>query len=79
MIRNLVISTFVLCASTAPLLAQAGQRSGTPEQQRACRNDVAKLCRGLEQAGDMEMYQCLQTNRQKLSKRCRDALEGGGR
>jgi len=75
MLRSVFAGVFLLAGATGPLLAQGGGRAGSADQQKACRNDVVKLCRGLEQAGDMEMYQCLQNNRQRLSKRCREALE----
>ena len=77
MIRTLLVGAFVLTSSAAPVFAQGAPRAGSTEQQKACRNDVVKLCRGLEQAGDMEIYQCLQSNAAKLSKRCRDALSEG--
>ena len=77
MIRMSILAALLLGSTPAPLVAQAGGRAGTSDQQKACRNDVVKLCRGLEQAGDLEIFQCLQNNRHKLSKRCRDSLEQG--
>ena len=77
MLRSVLLGTFLAAFSSGALLAQGSGPAGTSDQQKACRNDVVKLCRGLEQAGNMEIYQCLLANRQKLSRRCREALEEG--
>ena len=75
MIGRFVMGALLVGVCSTPLFAQGSPRAGSAEQQKACRNDVVKLCRGLEQAGDMEIYQCLMSNRGELSKRCREALE----
>lgn len=77
MMRTIVLGALLLASATSPTLAQEAARGGTADQQKACRNDVVKLCRGMQQADDMQIYQCLQSNAQKLSKRCREALAQG--
>ena len=51
--------------------------SGTPEEQAACRPDVAKYCKD---AGDDELrvLSCLQQNRTRIGPPCRRVLESHG-
>lgn len=78
MFRSCALGAFLVALSSAsPLLAQGNTRGGTADQQNACRNDVVKLCRSVQGGSDMDIYQCLQSNGQKLSKKCREALSAG--
>jgi hypothetical protein len=52
------------------------QNQGTPEQQRACRPDVARFCRHMQSGGDYAIENCLRANIQRLRPACRDVLEG---
>lgn len=48
---------------------------GTPEEQRACRPDVVKLCKEvLGQNDNTIVLRCLQSNRVKLSSPCHAVL-----
>jgi len=59
--------------------APAFAASGTPEQQDACRPDVRRFCHKIRpDAGDGAFLICLQTNRARLSAKCRDVLESHG-
>jgi hypothetical protein len=53
---------------------RAAGHKGTPEQQRACRPDAARLCRGIQE--DEAIYTCLKTNVAKLRSVCREVIEG---
>jgi hypothetical protein len=64
----------VLALSATECLAQ-----GTQQEQAACRPDVRKHCRHLKpNAGALVFLSCLQKNRSKLSKACRNVLESHG-
>jgi hypothetical protein len=48
---------------------------GTPEEQRACRPDVVKLCKDyLGQKDNMVVLRCLQANKVRLSGPCHGVL-----
>jgi hypothetical protein len=59
--------------------ASAQKLSGTPQEQAACRPDVAKHCKGL--AGDDEniFVNCLVSHEPQLSQKCRKVLESHGK
>jgi hypothetical protein len=71
---------FLIVAMTAALSVASEQEGraaghkGTPEQQRACRPDVLRLCRGIND--DEAIYDCLKANSAKLRSACRDVIEG---
>lgn len=73
MSRVLLLTTLFIAA--APTMALAQQSRGTPEQQRACRGDATKFCRGLKE--DAEIYQCLKQNAAQLTKACRNVIGAG--
>ena len=58
--------------------AIAQQRSGTPEEQRACSRDVQRFCRPVIDQGDFTVLACLQQNRPKLTKACEQVLRNHG-
>ena len=66
-----------LSVSTAAI-AQQQQRSGTPEEQRACNRDVQRFCRPVIDQGDLVILSCLQQNRPKLTKACNQVLVSHG-
>jgi hypothetical protein len=66
-----------LSVSTAAI-AQQQQRSGTPEEQKACSRDVQRFCRPVIDQGDLVILSCLQQNRPKLSKACNEVLVSHG-
>jgi hypothetical protein len=54
------------------------QRSGTPEEQRACSRDVQRFCRPVIDQGDFTILACLQQNRPKLTVACNMVLKDHG-
>jgi hypothetical protein len=54
------------------------QRSGTPEEQKACSRDVQRFCRPVIDQGDFTILACLQQNRPKLTKACDQVLKDHG-
>jgi hypothetical protein len=67
-----------LSVSTAAIAQQQQQRSGTPEEQKACSRDVQRFCRPVIDQGDLVILSCLQQNRPKLSKACNEVLVSHG-
>ena len=55
--------------------AMAQQRSGTPEEQKACTRDVERFCRSVMDQGDFTVLACLKDNRAKISKACDQVLK----
>src|SRR5947209_4495078 len=47
---------------------------GSALQQRACRHDVLRLCRTVQDKGDFAMANCLKAHVAKLTAACRQAL-----
>jgi len=72
---------FLLVAMTAASSIGYAQDSrtaghkGTAQQQRACRPDALRLCRGIHD--DDAILACLQTNIGKLRSACREVIESG--
>ena len=58
--------------------AQQQQRSGTPEEQKACSRDVQRFCRPVIDQGDFTILACLQQNRPKISPACEQVLKNHG-
>jgi hypothetical protein len=58
--------------------AMAQQRSGTPDEQKACARDVSRFCRAVMDQGDFTVLACLQQNRAKLTKACSQVLTNHG-
>jgi hypothetical protein len=73
----LVVTLLSLSASTGAI-AQQQQRSGTPEEQRACARDVQKFCRAVMNENDLTVLACLQQNRPKLNSACNQVLVSHG-
>jgi hypothetical protein len=76
----LLITLLSLSASTVAMAQStpAKQRSGTPEEQRACAHDVQKHCRSVMNEDDLTVLACLQQNRPKLSAACNQVLVNHG-
>ena len=71
---------FVAAALALLLLPSAevsAQSKGSPQEQRACRGDVAKLCRSGMQ-DEASVLSCLVSNKEKLSKPCQEVLTANG-
>ena len=58
--------------------AFAQQRSGTPDEQKACARDVQRFCRAVIDQGDFTILACLQQNRPKISPSCNQVLKNHG-
>jgi hypothetical protein len=73
----LVVTLLSLPLSTGAI-AQQQQRSGTPEEQKACAHDVQKYCRSVMNEPDLTVLACLQQNRTKLTQTCNQVLVSHG-
>jgi hypothetical protein len=69
----LAVSLALLPAVIATQTLAQGHR-GTPEQQRACRPDAVRYCRGLNE--DTAIANCLRANVSRLHPACRRVIEG---
>ena len=67
-----------LLSITVSSNAFAQQRSGTPEEQKACSRDVQRFCRPVIDQGDFTILACLQQNRSKISGACDQVLKSHG-
>ena len=70
----LTLVSLSVCSSA---IAQQ-QRSGTPEEQKACNRDVQRFCRAVIDQGDFTILACLQQNRPKLTPACDQVLKNHG-
>ena len=70
---------FALCVLSISVSTSAmAQRSGTPEEQKACTRDVERFCREVMDQGDFTVLACLKEHRPKLSKACNEVLLSHG-
>jgi hypothetical protein len=77
--RKLFLTLTLLSISVpACAIAQQQQRSGTPEEQKACSRDVQRFCRPVIDQGDFTILACLQQNRPKLTTACGQVLKDHG-
>jgi hypothetical protein len=70
-----------LALLSIPLASEAfaqQQRSGTPEEQKACNRDVQRHCRAVIDQGDFTILACLKENRSKISAACDQVLKTHG-
>ena len=75
--RKLVLVLF-LSSITGLSGASAQQRSGTPDEQKACARDVQRFCRAVIDQGDFTILACLQQNRPKITPACDNVLKNHG-
>jgi hypothetical protein len=75
--RKFFLALALLSASVSTG-AIAQQRSGTPDEQKACSRDVSRFCRTVMDQGDFTVLACLQQNRAKLTKACSQVLTNHG-
>jgi hypothetical protein len=71
----LALSLLSISVSTG---AVAQERSGTPEEQKACARDVQRFCRAVMDQGDFTVLACLQQFRAKISPACDQVLKNHG-
>jgi hypothetical protein len=70
------LSLFSILVSSEGFAQQ--QRSGTPEEQKACARDVQRHCRAVIDQGDFTILACLQQNRPKITAACDQVLKNHG-
>lgn len=78
MTRYLYLFCLVVAMSAASSAGHAQDsrtagHMGTVEQQRACRPDALRLCRGIHDDG--AVFQCLRTNVARLHSICREVID----
>jgi hypothetical protein len=79
MMRFFLLLPIAIAVATSVAYAQAlgpqppGAHKGTVEQQRACRPDVLRLCRGIQD--DDEVTDCLKANVAKLRPACLQVMQ----
>jgi hypothetical protein len=71
LVLSLTVFSLVVAAEERP----AESHQGTLEEQRACRSDVARHCRSVQDKGDDAMVDCLKANIKKLKPSCRQVIE----
>lgn len=72
---NRYLPAVLLALALLPAAAAAQEKhAGTPEQQRACRPDVVRHCRGIQD--DQIILECLRANVHSLRPACRQVIEG---
>jgi hypothetical protein len=76
--RKLFFALTLLSVSVSSGAIAQQQRSGTPEEQKACARDVQRFCRPLMDQGDFVILACLQQNRPKLTTACSRVLTSHG-
>jgi hypothetical protein len=72
---RLFLSISLLSLSMSSGAFAEDQRSGTPEEQKACTRDVQRFCRHVMDQGDFTVLACLKENRPKLSEACDHVLK----
>lgn len=72
---RLFLSISLLSLSMSSGAFAEEQRSGTPEEQKACTRDVQRFCRHVMDQGDFTVLACLKENRPKLSEACNHVLK----
>jgi hypothetical protein len=78
MMRKFLFALTLLSISASTGAIAQQQRSGTPEEQRACARDVQRFCRAVIDQGDFTILACLQQNRPKLTVACDQVLKNHG-
>jgi hypothetical protein len=78
MMRKFLFALTLLSMSASTGAIAQQQRSGTPEEQKACSRDVQRFCRPVIDQGDLVILSCLQQNRPKLTPACNQVLVSHG-
>ncbi len=76
--RKIFFALTLLAVSVSTGAVAQQQRSGTPDEQKACSRDVSRFCRSLMDQGDFVILACLKENRPKLTKACDQVLISHG-
>jgi hypothetical protein len=78
MMRKFLFALTLVSISTSTGVMAQQQRSGTPEEQKACSRDVQRFCRPVIDQGDLTILSCLQQHRPKLTAACDQVLKSHG-
>jgi Cysteine rich repeat len=78
MMRKFLFALTLLSIAVSTGAIAQQQRSGTPEEQKACARDVQRFCRPVIDQGDFTILACLQQNRPKLTVACDQVLKNHG-
>ena len=70
-----LIAAIAVVSFSSATLAQDGDRS---HKRGACRADAQRLCAGVER-GSGKIFECLSSQKDKLSDDCRNMLESRGK
>jgi len=70
-----ILALFLLSIPVSSDALAQQQRSGTPEEQKACARDVQRFCRPVMDQGDFTVLACLKENRPKISAACDAVLK----
>jgi hypothetical protein len=76
--RKFFLALILLSTSVSTGAIAEPQRSGTPDEQKACARDVERFCRPVIDQGDFTVLACLQQNRPKISTACNQVLKNHG-
>jgi hypothetical protein len=78
MLRALVLIAMLLVGAHSAAFGQGSAKSypGTPQEQKACRGDAERFCRGMQDPS--EVRACLVSHRREIKARCRGVLERHG-
>ena len=76
--RKFLLALTLLSISVSSGAFAQQQRSGTPEEQKACNRDVQKFCRPVIDQGDFTILACLKEHRTKISIACDQVLKNNG-
>jgi hypothetical protein len=76
--RKFFLALILLSTSVSSGAIAEPQRSGTPDEQKACARDVERYCRPVIDQGDFTVLACLQQNRPKISTACDQVLKNHG-
>jgi hypothetical protein len=76
--RKFLLVFFLLSSAVSSDAFAQQQRSGTPEEQKACSRDVQRFCRPVIDQGDFTILACLKENRTKISAACDQVLKNNG-
>ena len=76
--KFLLALTLLSISVSSGAFAQQQQRSGTPEEQKACTRDVQNFCRPVIDQGDFTILACLKEHRPKMSVACDQVLKNNG-
>ena len=76
--RKILLTLLVLSIPVSSSAVAQQQRSGTPEEQKACNRDVQRFCRPVIDQGDFTILACLQQNRPKITPACDQVLKNHG-